>query len=181
MDLRTENEKNFSEEFERELSLTNSIVEDLLKVDTYNEFFVLEKKWNIQLNILSRHYDNMLKNFVIAINNKRTKFKGECETIIQEIKEKIEEYHNPSLILNDESPNNNTIYKLYEDFSITHEKGGWAYGQRTQFLVECPLLYDTKLGIEFPMKETGEKSYAIMEYKHCIELYDKYKAYLKLI
>ena len=45
----------------------------------------------------------------------------------------ILEYHNPSLVIPEESPNGNIIYHLYSDGEITYQKGGSAYLNRTEF------------------------------------------------
>lgn len=50
------------------------------------------------------------------------------------IDELLNKYHNPSLIIPTESPNGNIIFHLYQDGMITHQKGGWAYKQRSEFI-----------------------------------------------
>lgn len=68
-------------------------------------------------------------------NNARTKIIDEIEIrrteIVNSINSKVAEYHNPKLITNEEQPNGNRVYKLFDDFEITSEKGGWAYGSRS--------------------------------------------------
>ena len=45
----------------------------------------------------------------------------------------VEELNNDNLVNRKESPNGNTIYHLYSNGNITYQKGGWAYGQRSEF------------------------------------------------
>ena len=52
---------------------------------------------------------------------------------IEQLYELINQLHNPNLIKRDESPGANTIYHIYDDGEITHQKGGWAYQQRSEF------------------------------------------------
>lgn len=51
---------------------------------------------------------------------------------MEEIKNLIELSHNPSLIDVNLSPNENTIYHIYSDGEITEQKGGLAYGRRSE-------------------------------------------------
>jgi hypothetical protein len=53
--------------------------------------------------------------------------------LVSQINSKIQDYHNPDLLKKDEAPNANWIYKIWEDGTITHEKGGFAYGRRSMF------------------------------------------------
>ena len=45
----------------------------------------------------------------------------------------LKELNDDTLINPNESPNGNTIYHLYDDGNITSQKGGWAYGDRSEF------------------------------------------------
>lgn len=53
-----------------------------------------------------------------------------------ELISKINESHNPNLINCNASPNDNIIYHIYFNGEITHQKGGWAYLQRSEFTLE---------------------------------------------
>ena len=57
----------------------------------------------------------------------------DIESSKQKIYSMILEYHNPSLVIPEESPNGNIIYHLYSDGEITYQKGGSAYLNRTEF------------------------------------------------
>ena len=57
----------------------------------------------------------------------------DIESNKQKIYSMILEYHNPSLVIPEESPNGNIIYHLYSDGEITYQKGGSAYLNRTEF------------------------------------------------
>ena len=83
------------------------------------------------------------------------------------IQERITSYHNPNLVMPNESPNGNCIYHLYADGEITHQKGGWAYKQRSEFTVKYPIK-GFKLEIILPVK--CSISYAIMTEEHAIEI-----------
>ena len=75
--------------------------------------------------------------------------------------------HNPDLVDITKAPNENQIYHLYSDGTITHQKGSWAYGKRSIFEIkgECvrPNTYFT-----FPV-ESAKKgdTYAIMTKENC--------------
>lgn len=43
-------------------------------------------------------------------------------------------FHNPKLWDKTAQPNANIIYHLQSDGKITSQKGGWAYGNRTEFV-----------------------------------------------
>jgi hypothetical protein len=58
----------------------------------------------------------------------------------------LEELNNDSLVNHKESPNANIIYHLYSDGNITSQKGGWAYGQRSEFIVASSI--DIKMNLD---------------------------------
>lgn len=60
----------------------------------------------------------------------------------------LEELNNDSLVNNNESPNANIIYHLYNDGNITSQKGGWAYGQRSEFIVASGINIKMNLDID---------------------------------
>lgn len=75
--------------------------------------------------------------------------------------------HNPNLIDRKLSPNANTIYHLYSDGTITYQKGGDAYGQRSMFDLEHGF-YSLKKKFKFPLVG-GEDTYAILTKEECLE------------
>jgi hypothetical protein len=80
--------------------------------------------------------------------------------------------NNPGLIDIDQSPNENQIYHLYSDGTITRQKGSWAYGKRSIFDVrgECvsPNTYFT-----FPIESINNgETYTIMTEEHCEKVRD---------
>jgi len=77
---------------------------------------------------------------------------------IKNIQDMILQYHDPTLVQSNQSPNDNTIYHIYNDFSVTQQKGGYAYLQRNEILIEKPIyIKDLKSKLVFPCS-----SYAIM-------------------
>ena len=45
-------------------------------------------------------------------------------------------------------PNANTIFHLYNDANITYQKGGWAYGDRTEFDIKPTIYVNLGLDVE---------------------------------
>lgn len=79
----------------------------------------------------------------------------------------VSERHNPGLIKKEEQPNGNIIYKLYSNGTITREKGGWAYGQRSVFDVKYECVRPNTF---FSFPEKGDRkgdTYAIMTEEEC--------------
>jgi len=67
-----------------------------------------------------------------------------------------------SLIIKEQQPSENYIYKLYSDGTLTREKGGWAYGKRSTFDIECEILRPNTF-FTFPYKGQYEgDTYAIL-------------------
>jgi hypothetical protein len=86
------------------------------------------------------------------------------EKYYNQLKKLIEEYHNPNLVIPDESPNGNIIYHIYDSGTITYQKGGWAYLGRSEFTKS--LFYVKKRFPElFPIK-LNSKSYAVVTEEH---------------
>ena len=91
------------------------------------------------------------------------------EYSLEGLYELIKQFHNPNLIKEEEQPNDNIIYHIYNDGEITHQKGGWAYRQRTEFIEQSPIrirkfdfskfpiqtknLYDQNIGYIIATKE----------------------------
>ena len=56
-------------------------------------------------------------------------------------------------------PNANTIFHLYNDANITYQKGGWAYGDRTEFDIKPTIYVNLGLDVEkFNNKRSVEKT-----------------------
>lgn len=87
------------------------------------------------------------------------------------VQEMINSMHNPSLVNQEESPNNNWIYHLYSDGEITHQKGGWAYCQRSEFTDKYPIT-GYKGSFIFPIKRNNNIYYAIMTRENAIKIRD---------
>jgi hypothetical protein len=154
-----------------------------LKVPEYfsniREVLEFEKNWKTQLSIVQKSLYNIVEEYRCEIRRAKKSFQDEIVDYKTNIKCAIQNfinaYHNPELVNFDISPNENTIYKLYNDFSITSEKGGWAYGQRSQFLVYPPLRIGKDIGFNFPLE-----NYAILELENCIKLREMYETYISL-
>ena len=75
--------------------------------------------------------------------------------------------NNPLLIKKEEQPNENIIYHLYSDGTITRQKGGWAYGNRSTIDIEYEII-KPKTFFTFPLKGVNEgDTYAIMSLEDC--------------
>ena len=83
------------------------------------------------------------------------------------VQEMIDSMHNPGLVKPNESPNENRIYHIYSDGEITNQKGGWAYGQRSEFVDQHPTGYKGKYN--FPLK-SSTNSYAIVTFEDAIKI-----------
>jgi len=60
------------------------------------------------------------------------------------------------LIRPNDAPNDNTIYKLYNDGQLNYTKGGFAYGQRSEFEWGAPILRQHEASaVKFPKKVPG--------------------------
>ena len=97
-----------------------------------------------------------------------TKIMEEIPTI-EKINGEINKYHNPSLIQYKEAPNFNIIYHLYNDGSITQQKGGFAYLNRSEFDVELPITVRPIDLFDFP-KGKGAFRYAIMTKEDAVKI-----------
>lgn len=69
----------------------------------------------------------------------------------------------------DESPNINTIYKIWNDGEITNEKGGEAFGERSVRTSYPPLVGPDCAKPRFPL-EGAFNSYAILTLDECFEV-----------
>ena len=136
-----------------------------------------------QLNKLITHLNS---NINILIRDNKKRFNNEInmkkKEMIEKVNRLIETNHNPDLINLEINPNENTIYKIYSDFGITSEKGGWSYGRRNLFNYMTPLFNKSPIGVKrFPCKIENDMSYAIMKLEDCLEIYELMRVYIKLI
>ncbi len=80
------------------------------------------------------------------------------------------------LIDPDQSPNGNIIYHLYSDGSVTYQKGGWAYLQRSEFDWKNDLDGYRTLGLQLPKTTRDETfTYAILTVEECDIFRDRMK------
>lgn len=83
---------------------------------------------------------------------------------IEQIESMLNMYNDLTLIKPNESPNGNIIYHLYEDGSLTYQKGGFAYKQRSEF---TSLDGFGKINnLKFP----NNKTYVVITEEHAIEI-----------
>jgi hypothetical protein len=69
----------------------------------------------------------------------------------------------------EDSPNSNWIYHLYDDGEITHQKGGHAYGMRTEFQMRPPcIIMPTTYRYVFPLCGNDNRTYAILKEEECM-------------
>lgn len=95
----------------------------------------------------------------------------------QELNEMICEAHfnhykssKTGLVNPDDSPNANTIYHLYNDGEITHQKGGFAYLMRTEFTFKNEIYHEHEhIPYNFPITKIGKYSYAILTQEECFK------------
>lgn len=86
------------------------------------------------------------------------------------VNEMVLKLHNPSIIDSKLQPNENIIYCLYSDGTITRQKGGWAYGNRTVTDIMYKILKPNTF-FTFPLKGQYEgDTYAILSYDDCIKI-----------
>jgi hypothetical protein len=83
------------------------------------------------------------------------------------INEIVKKLNNPLLIDKKLAPNENIIYHLYSDGTITRQKGSWAYGKRSVTDIES---YCIKPNTFFNFPYTGQyegDTYAILSIENC--------------
>ena len=100
----------------------------------------------------------------LYISMSKSKKSNFVKSIINEIVKKI---HNPALVDINLAPNENIIYHLYSDGTITRQKGSWAYGKRNIFEIES---YCVKPNTFFTFPNKGENegdTYSIMTLENC--------------
>ena len=105
------------------------------------------------------------------------------QKLLENIYNLINKYHNPDLVKPNDAPNSNIITHIYSDGEITEQKGGFAYLQRNERTIKCPISnidngnlkkINLKFDItKFPkMKDNGSRKfgYAIVLEKHANEI-----------
>ena len=79
----------------------------------------------------------------------------------------VSRLNNPDLIEIDKAPNENIIYHLYSDGTITRQKGSWAYGKRSIFDIKGACIRPNTY-FKFPIESAREgDTYAIMTKDDC--------------
>jgi hypothetical protein len=86
---------------------------------------------------------------------------------MEDLNKKICERHNPNLIDKTKAPNDNIVYQLYSDGTVTQQKGGDAYGMRTMFDIRGRI-FGLKPFFIFPMKLGRYDTYAILTEEECM-------------
>lgn len=76
------------------------------------------------------------------------------------------------------SPNGNQIYHLYSSGEITHQKGAWAYGQRSEFQCESDILGARRLPFTFVKVKADSTTYAILTCEECKLFREEMKKYI---
>ena len=64
------------------------------------------------------------------------------------------------------SPNANQIYHLYFTGKITHQKGAWAYLERSEFVIKGDIIGVKKVAFKLPLIQ-DDISYAILTQEEC--------------
>lgn len=80
-----------------------------------------------------------------------------------------------------ESPNGNLIFHLYSNGEISFQKGGWAYMQRSEFLIQDKLTNYRALDLKFPNEASDSFSYVILTKEECINFRDKMIKLLEIL
>ena len=108
------------------------------------DMFSYDKEIFSNMNIKEKH--NFIKSFINRLANR---------------------LNDEKLIDTDKAPNENIIYHLYSDGTITRQKGSWAYGKRTIFEIKSKCLGQNKY-FKFPIESIIEgDTYSIMTEENC--------------
>lgn len=161
-----------------QFGILQELVSKIKENDTnIDKFLMLYKDFSAEKHKTQKLYYQYISELDKQIYERKHNLKQilepEKNKLIEQMNNNIKEYTNNSLVNILQTPNENIIYKLYNDFHITSEKGGWAYGSRSQFTIEFPSGNPPKLN--FP-----KEGYSIITYNHCLELYNLYKKYLTI-
>jgi hypothetical protein len=158
----------------------------LENTETLDDYTKISDKIRIEREHISKEVQKLYSVIHLTVIDKKKTFHNEIEAkkneIIQKVNELITKYHNPSLVDLQAMPSENTIYKIYSDFEVTSEKGGWRYGSHSLFRYLTPLFNRNVYGInDFPCIVKPNFSYAIMTLEHCLEIYNLMRMYIQLI
>jgi hypothetical protein len=77
------------------------------------------------------------------------------------------------LINPNDSPNGNQIYHLYSTGEISFQKGGRAYLQRSECIIDGRITNYQKLGLKLPQEAGDGTTYAILTKEECIKIREK--------
>ncbi len=97
----------------------------------------------------------------------------------------LKELNDDTLIKSNESPNENIIYHLYDDGNITSQKGGWAYGDRSEFISVSSINIKMNLNIDkFKYKRIANNityGYIIVSYENARKIRAEMEKLVELI
>lgn len=111
-----------------------------------------------------------------------------CELNIDEFNQRVIDAHHAHYIngknelidINaNASPNGNQIYHLYSSGEITHQKGAWAYLQRSEFHCEYDIRGARKMPFKFVKEAADGTTYAILTEEECKKFREEMKNYIK--
>lgn len=107
--------------------------------------------------------------------------RSEIEALVRSLHQAHYTPESPHGLLHpDESPNTNTIYKVWSDGEITYEKGGYAFGDRSLKQVSLPIVHlSNKSWLpKFPIQH-GENSCAMLTLDECRHIRGLLKVYFE--
>lgn len=107
----------------------------------------------------------------------RSEKKLDVSVIISSFIEFINTVHNSDLVDTRYSPNENKIVHIYNDGTITEQKGSFAYMQRTEFILEYGLSRPINPKY-FPIND-GSYGYAVVTLKDAKELRSMIEYFIK--
>jgi hypothetical protein len=88
------------------------------------------------------------------------------QDFLNDIQQIAKQIHNPELIDTKLSPNENTIYILWNDGEITEEKGSWSFGMRNVFTNTSSFVFNPIF--KFPFSRSYLYNGIILKYDDCI-------------
>ena len=162
------------------------LTNQLENTENLEEYTRLSEQITLEREQMNKLIQTLYTDLHTKIRDNKKRFSSEINTkkaeILATVSDLVKKYHDPTLIDPELSPNENTIYKIYSDFEVTSEKGGWAYGSRTLFSYLTPLFNRSPVGIDpFPCPIPNGMGYAIMKLDHCLEIYNLMRNYIRLI
>lgn len=98
----------------------------------------------------------------------------------KQLNELINDRHNwhyiysPTGLVNpNDPPNGNQIYHLYSTGEISFQKGGWAYLQRSECIIDGKISNYQKLDLKLPKEAMNGSTYAILTKEECKKMREK--------